>query len=61
MEGNHKKWKNFQKLIEQLRQEITGSNRIIEETELSFPRTIGSFGKQQGRILDAFRVLAEDS
>ena len=84
-----KKWKNYQKLIEQLqqeiakykqaeecleqqfaklkatneqlRQEITGSNQIIKETELSPPRTIGSFGKKQGRILDTSGVLAKDS
>jgi len=84
-----KKWKNFQKLIEQLQQEIakykqaeecleqqfaklkaaneqlrheiTGSDQVIEETELSRPRTIGSFGKQQSRILNPSEVLAEDS
>ena len=84
-----KKWKNFQKLIEQLqqeiakykqaeecleqqfaklkaaneqlRQEITGSDQVIEETELSLPRTIGSFGKQESRILNPSGVLAEDS
>ena len=84
-----KKWKNYQKLIEQLqqeiakykqaevcleqqfaklkaaneqlRQEITGSGQIIEEPELSRPRTIGSLGKQQSRMLNASEVLAEDS
>jgi peptidoglycan hydrolase CwlO-like protein len=84
-----KKWKNFQKLIEQLqqeiaeykqaeecleqqfaklkaaneqlRQEITGSDQIIEDTELSGPRTIGSFAKKQSRILDTSGVIAEDS
>ena len=84
-----KKWKNYQKLIEQLqqetakykkaeecleqqfaklkaaneqlRQEITGIGQVIEEPELSRPRTIGSFGKQQSRILNPSGVLAEDS
>jgi peptidoglycan hydrolase CwlO-like protein len=84
-----KKWKNYQKLIEQLqqetakykqaeecleqqfvklkaaneqlRQEITGSNQVIEETELSRTRTIGSFGKQQDRILNPSGVISEDS
>jgi len=84
-----KKWKNLQKLIEQLqqetakykqaeerleqqfaklkaanellRQEITGSGQVIEEPELSRPRTIGSFAKKQSRMLDASGVLAEDS
>ncbi len=84
-----KKWKNLQKLIEQLqqetakykqaeerleqqfaklkaanellRQEITGSGQIIEEPELSRPRTIGSFAKKQSRMLDASGVPAEDS
>ena len=84
-----KKWKNLQKLIEQLqqetakykqaeerleqqfaklkaanellRQEITGSGQVIEETELSPPRTIGSFARKQSRMLDASGVLAEDS
>ena len=84
-----KKWKNLQKLIEQLqqetakykqaeerleqqfaklkaanellRQEITGSGQVIEESELSRPRTIGSFAKKQSRMLDASGVLAEDS
>ena len=94
-DGNHKrwkettkKWKGYQKLIEQLqheiakykqaeecleqqfvklkaaneqlRHEITGSDQVIEETELSHPRTIGSFAKKQNRILDASGVLAED-
>jgi hypothetical protein len=84
-----KKWKNYQKLIEQLqeetakykraeecleqqfarlkaaneqlRQEITGSNLVFEEPELSPHRTIGSFGKQKSRILNPSGVLAEDS
>lgn len=84
-----KKWKNYQKLIEQLqqetakykqaeecleqqfaklkaanellRQEITGSGQVIEESEKGHPRTIGSFGKQQNRILNPSGVLAEDS
>ena len=84
-----KKWKNLQKLIEQLqeetakykqaeeclekqfaklkaaneqlRQEIAGSDQIIKEPELSRPRTIGSFGKQQSRILNPSGTLAEDS
>jgi len=84
-----KKWKNLQKLIEQLQQEtakykqaeecleqqfaklkaaneqlrreITGSDQVIQEPELSRPRTIGSFGKKQDRILNPSGVLAEDS
>ncbi len=84
-----KKWKNFQKLIEQLQQEIakykqaeecleqqfaklkaaneqlrheiTGNNKVIQESEKGHPRTIGSFGKQQGRILDASGVLVDKS
>ena len=84
-----KKWKNLQKLIEQLqeetakykqaeeclekqfaklkaaneqlRQEIAGSEQIIQEPELSRPRTIGSFGKQQSRILNPSGALTEDS
>jgi len=84
-----KKWKNLQKLIEQLqhetakykqaeecleqqftrlkvaneqlRQEIAGSGQIIEDTELSHPRTIGSFARKQNRILNPSGVLAEDS
>ena len=84
-----KKWKNLQKLIEQLqqetakykqaevyleqqfarlkaaneqlRQEISGSGQIIEETELSHPRTIGSLARKQNRILNPSGVLAEDS
>ena len=84
-----KKWKNLQKLIEQLqeetvkykqaeeclekqfarlkaaneqlRQEIAGSDKIIQETELSQPRTFGSFAKKQSRILDPSGALAEDS
>lgn len=84
-----KKWKNYQKLIEQLQQEtakykqaevcleqqfaklkaaneqlrleITGSDQVIQETELSPHRTIGSFGKQKSRILNPSGVLAEDS
>jgi hypothetical protein len=84
-----KKWKNFQKLIEQLQQEtarykqaeerleqqfaklkaaneqlrqaITGSNLLIQESELSRPRSIDSFGKEQGRILNTAEVHAEDS
>jgi len=84
-----KKWKNYQKLIEQLQQEIakykqteecleqqfaklkaaneqlrheiTGSDQVVEETELSHPRTIGSFAKKQSRILNPPGVLAEDS
>ena len=94
--GNHrrwkettKKWKNLQKLIqqlreetakykqaeeslekqftrlkaanEQLRQEIAGSDLIIQESELSQPRTIGSFGKEQSRILNPSGALAEES
>ena len=94
--GNHnrwkettKKWKGYQKLIEQLQQEIAkykqaeecleqqfaklkaaneqlrseiaGSGRVIEETELSRPRTIGSFDKNQSRILNPSGALAEDS
>jgi peptidoglycan hydrolase CwlO-like protein len=84
-----KKWKSFQKLIEQLqheiskykqaeesfeqqfaklkaanerlRQEITENKQGIEHSERSRPRTAGSFGKQQGRMLDASEVLAENS
>jgi peptidoglycan hydrolase CwlO-like protein len=84
-----KKWKNLQKLIEQLqdetakykqaeecleqqfarlkaaneqlRQEIAGSDQIIQEPELSRLRTIGSFDKRQSRILNTSEVLAEDS
>jgi uncharacterized protein (DUF3084 family) len=84
-----KKWKNLQKLIEQLqeetakykqaeeclekqfarlkaaneqlRQEIAGSDLIIQEPELSLPRTISSFGKEQSRILNPSGVLAKDS
>jgi peptidoglycan hydrolase CwlO-like protein len=84
-----KKWKNLQKLIEQLqeetakykqaeenletqfarlkaaneqlRREIAGSDLIIQEPELSQPRTIGSFAKKQNRILDPSGALAEDS
>lgn len=84
-----KKWKKYQKLIEQLqqeiakykqaeecleqqfaklkaaneqlRQEIPGSDQVIQEPELSRSRTIGSFGKQQSRILNPSGVLAEDS
>ena len=84
-----KKWKNYQKLIEQLqqetakykkaeecleqqftklkaaneqlRQEITGSGLVIEESELSRLRTVGSFGKHQSRILNPSGVHAEDS
>ena len=84
-----KKWKNYQKLIEQLQQEtvrykqaeeslekqfaklkaaneqlrqaITGSNLLIEEPDLSHPRTIAGFGKQQGRILNTSEVLTENS
>jgi hypothetical protein len=94
--GNHnrwkettKKWKNLQKLIEQLqeetakykqaeefleqqfarlkaanerlRQEIAGSDKIIQEPELSQPRTIGSFSRKQSRILDTSGTLTEDS
>jgi len=84
-----KKWKNLQKLIEQLqeetakykqaeecleqqfarlkaaneqlRQEIAGSDQIIQEPEISRPRTIGSFAKKQSRILNTSEVMAEDS
>lgn len=84
-----KKWKNYQRLIEQLQQEtakykqaeecleqqfvklkvaneqlrheITGNGHIIEEPELSLPRTLGSFDKKQDRILNPSGVLAEDS
>ena len=84
-----KKWKNLQKLIEQLqqetakykqaeeclekqfdrlkaaneqlRQEIAGSDQIIQEPELSRPRTIDSFAKKDSRILNPPGVLAEDS
>jgi hemerythrin superfamily protein len=84
-----KKWKNYQKLIEQLqeetakykqaeecleqqfarlkaaneqlRQEITGSGQVIEETELSQPRAIGSFARKQSRMRDASGVIAKDS
>jgi peptidoglycan hydrolase CwlO-like protein len=84
-----KKWKNLQKLIEQLqeetakykqaeevfekqfvrlkaanerlRQEIAGSEQIIQETEVSQPRTIRSFGKEQSRILNPSGAIAEDS
>ena len=84
-----KKWKNYQKLIEQLQQEtakykqaeecleqqfarlkaaneqlrreITGNDQVIEKTELSPHRTIGSFGKRQSRILNPAGVPAEDS
>lgn len=84
-----KRWKSFQKLIEELqheiskykqaeesfeqqfaklkaanerlRQEITESKQSIEHSEPSRPRTAGSFGKQQGRMLDASEVLAENS
>lgn len=84
-----KKWKNLQKLIEQLqeetakykqaeealekqfarlkaanerlRQEIAGSEQIIQETELSQPHTIRSFGKEQSRILNPSGANAEDS
>jgi peptidoglycan hydrolase CwlO-like protein len=84
-----KKWKNLQKLIEQLqeetakykqaeerleqqfarlkaanerlRQEIAGSDHIIKEPELSQPRTIRSFGKEQSRLLNPSGAMAEDS
>jgi len=84
-----KKWKNLQKLIEQLqeetakykqaeeslekqfarlkaanerlRQEIAANGQIIQEPELSQPRTIGSFAKKQSRILNSPGALAEDS
>ena len=84
-----KKWKNLQKLIEQLqeetakykqaeevleqqfaklkaaneklRQEIAGSDKIIQEPELSHPRTIRSFGKEQNRILNPSGAVTEDS
>lgn len=84
-----KKWKNLQKLIEQLqhetakykqaeecleqqfarlkaaneqlRQEIAGSGHIIQEPELSQPRTIGRFAKKQSRILNPSGVLTEES
>jgi peptidoglycan hydrolase CwlO-like protein len=84
-----KKWKNLQKLIEQLqeetakykqaeealekqfarlkaanerlRQEIAGNEQIIQETELSQPRTFRSFGKEQSRILNPSGALSEDS
>jgi len=84
-----KKWKNYQKLIEQLQQEtakykqaeecleqqfaklkaaneqlrreITGNGHVIEEPELSHPRTLGSFARKQSRILNPSGVLAEDS
>ena len=84
-----KRWKNLQKLIEQLqeetakykqaeeclekqfvrlkaaneqlRQEIAGSDLIIQEPDLSQPRTISSFGKQQSRIINSSGVLAKDS
>ena len=84
-----KKWKNYQKLIEQLQQEtakykkaeecleqqfsrlkaaneqlrreITGNGHIIEEPELSRPRTLGSFAVKQNRILNPSGVLPEDS
>jgi len=84
-----KKWKNLQKLIEQLqqetakykqaeerleqqftklkaanellRQEIAGSGQIVEDTELSNPRAIGSFARKQSRILNPSGVLTEDS
>ena len=84
-----KKWKNLQKLIEQLReetakykqaeeilekqfarlkavneqlrQEIAGSDLIIQEPELSQPHTIRSFGKEQSRILDPSGALTKDS
>ena len=84
-----KKWKNLQKLIEQLqeetakykqaeenlekqfarlkaaneqlRQEIAGTDKIIQEPELSQPRTIGSFAKKQSRILDTSGALTENS
>jgi hypothetical protein len=46
---------------EQLRHEITGNGQVIEEPELSHPRTIGSFAKKQNRILNPSGVLAEDS
>lgn len=84
-----KKWKNLQKLIEQLqeetakykqaeecleqqftklkaaneqlRQEIAGSDQVIEGPELSQSRTIGSFANKQSRILNPPGVLSEDS
>lgn len=83
-----KKWKNFQKLIEQLQQEtvrykqaeerleqqfsklkaaneqlrqaINESNLLIQESELSRPRSIDSFEKEQGRILNTSEVTSEN-
>jgi hypothetical protein len=46
---------------EQLRQAITGSNLIIQESELSRLQSIDSFVKEQGRILDTSEVLAKNS
>ena len=46
---------------EQLRQEIAGSDQLLQEPELSSPRTIGSFSKQKSRILNPSGVLTEDS
>jgi uncharacterized membrane protein YcjF (UPF0283 family) len=82
-----KKWKNYQRLIEQLQQEtvrykqdeerleqqfaklkaaneqlrqaINGSNLLIQESELSRPRSIDSFEKEQGRILNTSEVIPE--
>ena len=84
-----KKWKNLQKLIEQLqeetakykqaeealekqfiklkaaneqlRQEIVGSEQIIQETEFNQPHTLGSFGNTQSRILNPSGAIAEGS
>ena len=83
-----KKWKNYQRLIEQLQQEtvrykqveerleqqfaklkaaneqlrqaINGSNLLIQESELSPPRSIESFEKEQGRILNTPEVISEN-
>ena len=83
-----KKWKHFQKLIEQLQQEtalykqaeerleqqftklktaneqlrqaIDGYNQLFQESEVSCFRTIGSFGNQQGRILNTSETAAKD-
>jgi hypothetical protein len=87
--GTTKKWKNLQKLIEQLReetakykqaeeilekqfarlkaaneqlrQEIAGSDLIIQEPELRQPRNIRSFGKEQSRVLEPSRAITENS
>jgi len=45
---------------EQLRQAINGSNLLIQEPELSLPRSIDSFEKEKGRILNTSEVISEN-